>query len=327
MERNEGYRYGITLKKNYYCYVHLHYNMKVEETAAKITSMEIRGAGKIARAAAQALLDFVEALPEHDPNQFIDALTNAKEILHNTRPTAVSLTNALDFVMMGAKGETIEEIKTGVQNAAERFITNSEKSLETIAGTCAKKIKENSTILTHCNSKAALQGIVKAHSQGKHLSVYATETRPWRQGLITAQELADAGVKVTLIVDSATRFFMPDIDMVIIGADTVTVEGTVINKIGTSQVALCAHEHCVPVIVCAESYKFSRASLQGENVEIEERDITEVVENNKLKGVNIRNPVFDATPAKYISAIITEFGTISPYSAYNIIQKIKKEMN
>jgi ribose 1,5-bisphosphate isomerase len=296
--------------------------MNIDETAAKISSMEIRGAGKIARAAAQALLLFAINLDEKDPEKFLNALEKAKETLYNTRPTAVSLANALDAVMKGAKSNTVDEIKNGIKSSAERFISNSERAVETIAKICSQRIQDGYTIITHCNSTLAVSAIIKAHEQGKKVRVFATETRPWRQGLITAQALADSGVDVTLIVDSAAGFFMRETDLVIVGADTVTADGTVINKIGTSQVALAASVYNVPVIVCAETYKFSKATLEGKPVEIEERDVAEVVELDKLKGVKVRNPVFDATPPKYISALITELGVHSPHAAYTIIQKM-----
>ncbi len=296
--------------------------MNINDTAAKISSMEIRGAGKIARAAAQALLQFAINLDEKNPGKFLKALETAKETLFNTRPTAVSLANALDAVMKGAKGNTVDEIKKGIKSSAEQFISSSEKAIETIAKICSQRIQDGYTIITHCNSTLAVSAIIKAHEQGKKVRVFATETRPWRQGLITAQALADSGVDVTLIVDSAVGFFMRETDLVIVGADTVTADGTIINKIGTSQVALAASVYSVPVIVCAETYKFSKATLEGKPVVIEERDVAEVVEQNKLKGVKVRNPVFDATPSKYITAIITELGIYSPHAAYTIIQKM-----
>jgi len=175
--------------------------------------------------------------------------------------------------------------------------------------------------MTHCNSKVAVQSIIKAHNDGKKIMVYSTETRPWGQGYITSQELADAGVDVTLIVDSAVRSFMAETDLVIVGADTVTADGTVYNKIGTSQIALCAYEQHIPVFVCAETYKFSKASLNGDDVIIEEREHSEIVPPGKLKGVKLRNPVFDATPPEYITAIITELGEILPSAASEIIKR------
>ena len=295
----------------------------VEETAAKIRSMEIRGAGKIARAAASAMKNYALTLAEDNPEKFLDALTIAKNTLFNTRPTAVSLANALEMVMRGAKGDSIADIRAGVAAASDKFNIDSVSAVEKIAKLCASKINDGNTIITHCNSSVAVQGMINAYKQGKKIKVMATETRPWHQGYITSQALADAGIETTLIVDSAARFFMAETDLVIVGADTVTSDGSVVNKIGTSQIAVCAHERGVPMYVCAESYKFSQTALTGESVPIEERDIAEIIEPGKLKGVKIRNPVFDYTPPQYIKAIITELGEISPHDAISVIEHLK----
>ncbi len=284
--------------------------------------MEVRGAGKIARTAAQAMKDFALSLHETDAEEFISELFKAKEILFNTRPTAVSLGNALEYVLAGAKGESVAELRAGVVSAADKFIRDSNAAVAKIAVSCSTRISEGNMIITHCNSTVAVQGIIKAHVQGKNIQVYATETRPWHQGYITSQSLSDAGVDVTLIVDSAARFFMAKADLVIVGADTIMANGSVVNKIGTSQIALCAHEHQVPMIVCAESYKFARPGLTTETLRIEERDTTEVVEAGKLPGVKVRNPVFDITPPQYIDTIITEFGEISPSNTGDVIKKM-----
>jgi ribose 1,5-bisphosphate isomerase len=294
--------------------------MSIRETAEKIQRMEIRGAGKIARAAAQALKDFVMECDELDKTKFISALNQAKETLANTRPTAVSLANALEATINGAHGDTVSDLRAGVISAAETFISNSESAIEKIAELCAGEIKDGYTIMTHCNSTVAVNSIKKAHDQGKKISVFATETRPWRQGFITARALADAGVDITLIVDSAVRHFMSQVNLVIIGADTITVNGDVINKIGTSQIAACGHEFGVPVLVCAETYKFAKFYPNGDSVPIEERDISEIDPAGQLIGVKIRNPVFDVTPSKYVSFIISEVGIITPDKVVKIVE-------
>jgi len=126
-----------------------------------------------------------------------------------------------------------------------------------------------------------------------------------------------------LIVDSAVRYFMKDVDLVVMGADAVTANGSVINKIGTSQLALAAHEARKNVIIAAETYKFSPRSLLGELVEIEERSSSEVIPDEKLKefkNVSVKNPAFDVTPREYIDLICTEVGAIPPEMAYIIIK-------
>jgi len=295
--------------------------MDVEEAARKIETMEIRGAAKIAREATRSLKDFVSAYEGSDLEKFRKELKKVRDRLLSTRPTAVSLKNALEMVLKDVdRVDNLNELKESLIIKAEKFIDKSEKAIDTIAEIGSKRIKERNVILTHCNSTAAVSTIIRAHKEGKNIQVYATESRPKKQGYITARQLAEKGVPTTLIVDSAVRHVMPRVDLVVVGADTVASNGAVINKIGTSQIALCAHEARVPVMVCAETYKFSHETLAGELVEIEERDINEIVKPGDFPNVRIFNPVFDATPPEYIDVIVTEEGVISPYAAYEIIK-------
>lgn len=293
----------------------------VAETAEKIRTMEIRGAGRIARAGAQALGDFAVSYDGETLDGFLSDLSDAKRTLLDSRPTAVSLWNGVHATVRGAQGaSTLEDAKDLVARNAAEFCRRSEMAVEEIARIGARRIQDGDTILTHCNSSAALGTIIEAHRQGKRIKVYATESRPWRQGILTVNALADAGVDVTLIIDSAVRAVMKKVDKVFVGADTITSQGALINKVGTSQLALAAHEARVQLYVCAETYKFSPMTLFGDTVTIEERDVSEVVRPGEVRdSVKIFNPVFDSTPAAYIDAIITELGMMSPGSVYGVL--------
>ena len=295
--------------------------MNADETARAITDMSIRGAGRIARAGASALRDFAENYDGNDIVAFRKDLEKAAETLIASRPTAVSLWNGVQFSIKGVDtAKDVKEAKALVINNAGTFVTKSEKAVETIAKIGAKRIKDGDTVLTHCNSSAALGPIIEAHRQGKKIKVFATESRPWRQGILTVTELSKAGVDVTLIIDSAVRSVMKNVNIVMVGADTITAHGALVNKIGTSQVALAAHESRVPFIVCSETYKFSTATLFGDMVTIEERDTLEIVKDGEIpKNVKIFNPVFDSTPAKYIDAIVTEDGMIHPAAVFDMM--------
>ena len=300
--------------------------MLVTETADKIQRMEIRGAGRIARAAAQALRDCAEfPLPKNDLGTFRSGMQRAAQVLVATRPTAVSLPNAVHIVMAGLEGATtLDSAREGVIRRAEAFIDSSRHAVEQIARIGARHIADGDTILTHCNSEAALACIIQAHRDGKSIEVFATEVRPRNQGLVTIRTLNDAGIKTNFIVDSAVRSFINDIDLVIVGADAVTVNGAVVNKIGTSQVAHSASEARVNVLVAAETYKFAPRTIIGELIEIEERPPQEVLPDEiarTLPHVTVRNPAFDVTPADYIDLIVTEAGAIPPQMAYVIIRE------
>ncbi len=294
---------------------------RVVEIGEGIREMKIRGAGRIARAAAEALKVFAENF-QGTREDFTRELEEVKKYLLSTRPTAVSLRNAVYYVINRMEGDTLDSMRESVVQNAENFIAMSHEAVKRIGKFGAERIRDGSTILTHCNSSAALEVIIQAHRSGKEIKVFNTETRPWLQGHITSRILAKEGVDVTMIVDSAVRYFMRDIDIVIVGADTIASNGAVINKIGTSQIALVAHEARVPFMVAAETYKFSPETVIGKLVEIEERPAEEIADPSEFPGVKFRNPVFDATPPEYIDAIITEIGIISPYIAYQIIKEV-----
>lgn len=295
----------------------------VEDTAQRIRSMEIRGAGRIARAGSSALGEFADSYTGGTLEGFLVDLTKASEVLLASRPTAVSLWNGVHATMRGVEGSsTLDDARALVSGNARQFCTRSERAVEEIARIGARRIQDGDVILTHCNSSAALGVIKEAHRQGKDIKVYATESRPWRQGILTVNDLADAGVDITLIIDSAVRSVMRRADKVFVGADTITSQGALINKVGTSQLALAAHEARVNFYVCAETYKFSPMTLFGDTVTIEERDIAEVVKPGEVRdSVKIFNPVFDSTPAAYIDAIVTELGMMSPGSVYGVMVK------
>ncbi|MFA7303572.1 MAG: ribose 1,5-bisphosphate isomerase [Methanoregula sp.] len=299
--------------------------MIVTETAEKIKSMEIRGAGRIARTAAEALSLHAAGLATDNLPDFRREMETAAEMLVATRPTAVSLPNAVHLVMAGLEEETdLSRAREGVIRRASRFVESSREAVGKIARIGARHIRDGDVILTHCNSEAALSCIIEAHREGKAIEVFATEVRPRDQGLVTIRTLNDAGIRTNFIVDSAVRSFINDIDLVIVGADAVTVNGAVVNKIGTSQVAHSAHEARVNVLVAAETYKFAPRTILGELISIEERPADEVLPDavaRTLPHVTVRNPAFDITPAEYIDLIVTEAGAIPPQMAYVIIRE------
>ena len=304
--------------------------MNLDNAAEKIRTMEVRGAGRIARFAVSTIKELVNDSKTTAVNELQDEIVTALNKLNETRPTAVSLKNSLRYVYSNSlvkfeeREPSIDEFKNEVISACETFIAKSEAAVENIGENGADLIKDGYVIQTHCNSQNALAAIIHAHKEGKDVAVFATESRPWFQGHITARTLAEAGIPVTLIVDSAVKYHINQVNLVLVGADTITSDGDLINKIGTSQIALTAFDAGVPFYVCAETYKFSPVS-EGDpesKVIIEERPPTEVVQDpGAFPGVTIANPVFDITPAKHITGIITENGIIKPDDATRIIEE------
>ena len=301
----------------------------VTEVAQGIKTMKIRGAGRIARAAVKALKTTAEASEAKTIDDFVTELNLVAETLLRTRPTAVSLPNGVRYVMwrvLKAKNtaSSVEDLKAYTINLANRFIESSETAVKKIGEIGARRIKDGDTILTHCQSSAVEAIIKKAWKQGKKIQVYCTETRPRFQGRITARTLSRVGIPVTMIIDSAARYFMNEVDKVIVGSDAIAANGAVVNKIGTSLIALAARETRALFYVAAETYKFSPETILGGLIVIEERNPSEVISPGRLKAmknVSIRNPSFDMTPAEYIDLIITEKGIIPPQGAVSILQE------
>jgi len=306
---------------------------KVEDTFNAIRSMEVRGAGRIARAAAEALREAAVSSRAKTPAQLVAELTRYGERLKESRPTAVSLPNSVNFVLTGAhrelrRGVGKETLRKRVISLCDDFINRSTNAVTMIGDIGAKRIVSGDLIMTHCNSEAVTQILVTARAQGKDFHVIVTETRPLYQGRITAAVLARNGIEVSLIPDSASRLYMHEVDRVIVGADAIASNGAVINKIGTSMIAVIAHETRTRFYVAAETYKLSPRTLLGDLVEIEERSPREVVSESWMTenpGVKVMNPSFDVTPAEYIDLIITEQGVYPPQGIVFLMKELYPE--
>jgi ribose 1,5-bisphosphate isomerase len=296
--------------------------MSVEDTASKIEDMTIRGAGRIARAAASALGEFAGNYRGTDLKVFRLDVRKAADRLLATRPTAISLTNAVKLTLRGHEKQLdLNSSKKIIIENSEKFVRNSDHAVEKIGTLAVGLLRKPSVLITICNSSAAVSAITHCHKAGLVKMVYACETRPKRQGIITVRELASAGVPVTLIVDSAMRFVMPEVDAAFVGSDTIEGDGSVINKIGTSVLATIAKDFGVPFYTCAETYKFMPESKMDQRVEIEQREKDEIIGGEKLPaGIDVFNPVFDRTPPKLITRIITDVGIVKPGDSRKIIK-------
>ncbi|MEM3018917.1 MAG: ribose 1,5-bisphosphate isomerase, partial [Candidatus Bathyarchaeia archaeon] len=223
------------------------------------------------------------------------------------------------------RGEDIYGLREATVKACDEFIKNAKEAIGKISEIGARRISDGDVIMTHCHSTAVVAILKAAKAMGKRISVYATETRPLYQGRLTAEQLLQNGIPVTLIVDSASRYFMKRVDKVLVGADAVAANGAVVNKIGTSMVALAPHEARSLFFLAAETYKFSPETIIGELIKIEERPKEEILPPEivikGLKGIEVRNPAFDVTPPDYIDLIITERGIIPPQAALTVIQQ------
>ncbi len=274
----------------------------VDDIAFAIKDMVVRGAPAIGAAAAYGMV-----LGEKKLNETANKL-------RKTRPTAYDLFYAIDYME--------DEINKGKNplDAANNYVEDIIKRCRNIGKNGEKLIKNDMRILTHCNAGAlatvdfgtALAPIRLAHRKGKKLFVYADETRPRCQGLLTAWELLQEGIKHSIIVDNAAGYFMKndEIDIVIVGADRIAKNGDFANKIGTYEKAVLAKENDIPFYVAAPVSTFDKNIEDGSQIKIEERGRKELVEINGKKIMPewafVKNPAFDVTPSKYVTGYITE---------------------
>lgn len=296
----------------------------MQKTYADIKALRIQGARSIAKAALNALASQAISSNAKNGDELLSELMESADLLASSRPTEPMLRNALRFLFFRLgkeKKRDVSSLKKCVEKERKSFLLNIERDLGRIAEFGAKRIPDGAHILIHCHSTTLISILERAHDMGKEFSVTCTETRPLFQGRMSAKELGDYGIDTTLIVDSAVASVMPGMDIVLVGADAVTSSGDLVNKIGTLAIAHIAASNDVKFYSAAELYKYDPLTRWGGTEEIEERDPSEVANPSDFKKVRIKNPAFDITPAKYISAYITEIGIIPPGSLLGMVTK------
>jgi methylthioribose-1-phosphate isomerase len=276
----------------------------VEDVAYAIKEMVVRGAPAIGAAAAYGM-----ALGADDPN-------HAATLLKSTRPTAHDLFYAVDCMLAA------EKQRKNLADAAAQYTEDIIKRCKNIGEQGEKLIIEGMKVLTHCNAGAlatvdygtALAPFRIAKEKKKKFFVFADETRPRLQGLLTAWELYNEKIPFSLIADNAAGYFMKnkEIDLVIVGADRIAKNGDTANKIGTYEKAVCAKENGIPFYVAAPISTFDPTIKDGSQIIIEERNKEELTQVHGYtimpEWIKVKNPAFDVTPQKYITGYITEKG-------------------
>lgn len=305
-----------------------------------IKELRVRGAPAIGVAAAYGIALGILNIPDEDVSVFRAKAGETLQEFALARPTAVNLFYAIDRMKsVLTQPGNIAEIKRAVVNEAVVIHNKEKQATEKISRNGSALIKDNFTVLTHCNTGplattgygTALGVIMAAYDRAHKIKVIATETRPLLQGArLTTWELMQAAIPVSLIVDSAAGHFMKSgkIDCVIVGADRIAANGDTANKIGTYSLAVLAHENGVPFYVAAPVSTIDFSLKDGSHIIIEERrqeEVTQVAGKAIApEGVAALNPAFDVTLSRYITAIITENGVVSgPYR--NNLKKLIKE--
>lgn len=297
-----------------------------KQVANAIKTLVVRGAPAIGVSGAFGLALAALQSNASTKEKMINDLNSAKNVLFETRPTAVNLAWGLEKIMEVARScKDPEEIKKIVVETAKQMADQDVKINMTMGKHGSKLFDDNDTVLTHCNAGALATvgygtalGVIRASKEsGKNIKVIATETRPVQQGSrLTAFELKHDGIDVSLIPDTAVGYTLANnlVNKIIVGADRILKTGHVFNKIGTYQIALLAKHHNVPFYVAAPLSTFDLSS-NPEDVVIEQRKSSEVTGIGEKKtapnDINVINPAFDMTPPELISGIITENGVIT----------------
>lgn len=307
-----------------------------EDVAKGIKDMVVRGAPAIGVSAAYGMALGGKTFVGTNVNDLEDELDYIGSVLGATRPTAVNLFWAIDrmkrtFQDAKAEGRSVSEIKQILVEDAKAIHDEDIESQRLIAHFGGELLKDNDTVLTHCNAGALATGgvwgtalgvIRGAVDQGKHVAVIADETRPYLQGArLTAWELMQDDIPVTLITDNMSGHVMKKgrVQAVVVGSDRIAANGDVANKIGTYMVAVLAKRHGIPFYVAAPLSTVDLNTPTGDEIPIEERDIREVTHVKDIQlapdDTTVSNYAFDVTPNDLVTAIITEKGVArAPYT-------------
>jgi methylthioribose-1-phosphate isomerase len=319
-----------------------------KQVAIVIRDMIVRGAPAIGVSAAMGMAIGIDRSTATTIPALTAEVAVIAKTLAETRPTAVNLFWGIDEIRnlyntLAAKNTPIPEIKSAVVAKARRMYDEDIAACKQMGAHGASLLPQEGTVLTHCNAGAlatcgygsALGVIRAAIERGHKIDVFADETRPFLQGArLTAWELMKDNIPTTVLCDNMAAALMRQgrIQAVIVGADRIAANGDVANKIGTYGVSILAKEHGIPFYVAAPWSTLDPATAHGDLIPIEQRAATEVTHSNGKQmtpnGVAIENPAFDVTPAKYVTAIITERGVLlAPYeqSIQNMAQQTTSE--
>jgi ribose 1,5-bisphosphate isomerase len=318
---------------------------RLKQRANKIKSLEIQGATNVALSAIQFLSDYARDFTCSTVEDCLNKLQKGKDILVATRPTEPAMQNGLNFIMnkiRKCKGELcVEDVPGRIEKFKDQYeelIKNSKKRIAEIGARRIPKIEienedklsrqENDfVVMTHCHSSVVSGILLKANQENKTFRVINTETQPKLQGRTTAKELSEAGIEVIHIVDSAMRWAVKkyQVDLIIIGADSITSEGTVLNKIGSRLLALVAHEEHVPFYVASPLLKYQPQTTFGLLEKIEMRSPSEIWEGAP-ENIHIQNPAFETVSRRYIDGLITEAGIFASSHAHYYFSKLYPDL-
>lgn len=299
----------------------------LQKVADDIISLKIQGATAVAVEGIKALGSFAERVPVNSIEEFTKKMDAARDILVNTRPTEPALRNGMRKIFFDVHHSNggLDDMRQLISQTANEYLDLIKTTKETIIQTGAALIQDEYTVMTHCHSSITSAIFVRAQEMGKNIRAICTETRPRYQGRKTARELVEAGIPTIQVVDSGMRWIArrESIDMICIGLDAVTSQGTVLNKIGSRLLALAAKESDIPFYVAGPLLKFDSDTAFGQRTIIEMRDDSEILADweNAPKGLKVLNPAFESVSRDLIDGMITEVGIFPPTLVFNIVKE------
>lgn len=295
----------------------------ISDVIKAIKQVKIQGAEAVSEESLKALKYVLHKSNARTKENLISEMESAREKLVSSRPTEPFLRNSLNSVFRNFESEDLRGTRELFFKNIQNLLKHIEFSRNEIIEIGSKKIKKGMVVFTHCHSSTVSSILIHAKKQGKRFTVHNTETRPLFQGRKTAKELAKNNIKVFHYIDSAARLALKKADIMLIGADAITTEGRVINKIGSEMFAEIAHNYHIPVYVCTNSWKFDPKTIFGFEEEIEKRSPKEVWAKPP-KNVTIDNHAFEIINPNLITGVITELGIYEPQI---LVQEIRREYN
>ncbi len=298
-------------------------NENIKKIMRDIKAIRIQGAREVAVAGAKILMMKAEQPGARSSRALLLELRKVSKEVMGLRPTEPALRFGQELIISKAasrKGLGADELRKYIVQVCRNYIFETRRVLEKIALYGSRAIVSGDVVMTHCHSHCVIEIFRAAKRQGKDFTVIVTETRPLYQGTITARELVREKVDVVYCVDSASAAVMAKATKVLVGADAITAEGAIVNKIGTYQIAIEAKEYKVPFIVACGTHKYDSRTALGFPEPIEQRAVREVADPRKIRGAKIINPAFDVTPKEYIHEIVTEIGVYSPETLVGILE-------
>ena len=293
-------------------------NNRLQRYLKEIKNDLTHGSSWLASRAAEILLEASDSFKKGDVEDYISFLKFYAKKLADARPSMLAIENAIIYLLgrvmeVYSRNPDLEALKELLRSEVKNWLRAKDEAFKRCIDHSTSLFKEGSKVLTHSFSSTVFEALKKASSKVK-LEAYVTESRPLYEGRAMAKELAKSGCKVTLIADASIGYFAKEVDLALTGADTISADGSVINKMGTYLVALAAKKAEIPFYVAAETLKIGVSTL-FRKLRLEERSPSQIYRGPK--GLKVRNIYFDVTPPELVTKIICEHGHIDPQKIYD----------